>query len=156
MATSHSGLPVAVDVEAIRVLAADLRRVSPAAWQATKTSLTAGAEMVLRDAEAFAARGGKTGGGSKRIASSGQVLPITSRGRMTVRFGGDAAWFAPIIENRGRGMVEHPTFGHEPKTNKNGLPAFLDPAVRKNRPAIIALVERTVGDRVVRIVEGGY
>lgn len=156
MSTSYTGLPVAVDVEAIRVLAADLRRVSPAAWEATKAELATGAELVLRDAEARASTGGKTGGGSKRVASSGEVMPITSRGRVQVRFGGDEAWFAGIIENRGRGMVTHPTFGHDPRTNKNGLPAFLGPAVAKNRPAILALVDRAVGDRVVKIVEGGY
>lgn len=153
MATT--GLPVTVDVEAIRVLAQDLRRVSPAVWEATKAELRAGAELVLRDAEARARTGGKSGAGSSRIASSGVVMPITA-GRLRVRFGGDDAWFAQIIENRGRGMVEHPTFGHEPKTNKNGLPAFLAPAVAKNRLKILAIVDRTVGDQVQKIVEGGY
>ena len=54
MATSHTGLPVSVDVDAIRVLAADLRAVSPAAWVATKRGLAVGGELVLKDAQANA------------------------------------------------------------------------------------------------------
>jgi hypothetical protein len=149
MATSHSGLPVAVDVEAIRVLAADLRRVSPAAWAATKAGLAKGGELVLKDAQANASF-------SSRIPSSG-VVQVSPSGGVRVRFGGDGAPDAAPIENKGKGHVKHPVFGNRSVwTNKNSPPAFLSPAVNKNRVQILAIVERTVGDRVVKIVEGGY
>ena len=149
MATSHTGLPVAVDVEAIRVLAADLRRVSPAAWAATKVALAKGGELVLRDAQANASY-------SSRIPASG-VVQVSATGGVRVRFGGDEADDAAPIENKGKGFVKHPVFGNRGVwTAKNSHPAFLAPAVNKNRVQILAIVERAVGDRVQKIVEGGY
>lgn len=147
--TSQTGLPVTVDVEALRVLAADLRSVAPAAWKETKAALAKGGALVLNDAQANASY-------SKRIPGSG-VVQVTSAGSVRVRFGGDAAPDAAPIENEGKGHVRHPVFGNrEVWTSENSHAAFLAPAVNKNRAAILSIVEQTVGDRIQRIVEGGY
>ena len=45
-----------------------------------------------------------------------------------IDFGGGDAWIAVPIENRGAGDVTHPTFGHDPITNKNSHAAFLMPS----------------------------
>lgn len=147
--TSHTGLPVAVDVDAIKVLAADLRSVAPAAWAATKRGLAEAGELVLRDAQQNASY-------SHRIPGTG-VVQVTNAGVVRVRFGGDQAPDAAPIENEGKGHVRHPVFGNRAVwTNKNSHPAFLAPAVNKNRAQILEIVQNTVGDQVQRIIQRGY
>lgn len=128
--------PISVDVEGLKVLADRLRAIAPEvrkAWRAEAAAL--GREIKADAAQRFAR--------APVIANSGKVH-VTTYGNAVVSFGGGEAWRAPIIENRGEGMVEHPTFGHEPVTNKNGLPAGLHPALNAHRAQAVVRLSAAV------------
>ena len=124
--------PISVNVDELKFLADRLRMIAPEALKAWRREAAALGEEIKTDAADRARR-------SSRIAASGKVR-ITRYGNVVVTFGGGDAYIAPIIENKGDGMVEHPTFGHEPKTNKNGLPAFLHPALNAHRERAVTVL----------------
>lgn len=128
--------PISVDVEQLQFLADRLRMIAPEAMKAWRKEAAALGEEIKADAAGRLAR-------APRVAASGRVR-VSRWGNVTVRFGGGDAYIAPIIENRGEGMVEHPTFGHEPKTNKNGLPAFLHPALNAHRAQAVARLSAAI------------
>jgi hypothetical protein len=138
--------PISVDVEELKFLADRLRMVAPAALRAWRAESAALGEEIRADAASRASR-------SERIAASGKVR-VTKYGNVIVSFGGGDAYIAVPIENAGKGFVEHLTFGHAPKTNKNGLPAFLHPAMNANRGKAVAAVGAAV-DAGIKAAELG-
>lgn len=128
--------PISVDVEQLQFLADRLRMIAPAALRAWRAEAAALGEEIRADAAGRASR-------SQRIAASGKVR-VTRYGNAVVSFGGGDAFIAPIIENKGDGMVEHPTFGHPPVTNANGLPAFLHPALNAHRAQAVTALSTAI------------
>ena len=131
--------PIEVNVDELKFLADRLRSLGPEilkAWRADSRAL--GEEIKADAAERFAR--------SPTIAASGRVR-TTKWGNVIVEFGGGNAWKAPIIENRGQGMVMHPVFGNlhgQSDTNVNGLPAGLNPALNANRGKAIAVLSAAI------------
>lgn len=131
--------PIVVDVEELKFLADRLRAIAPEAMKAWRAEALALGEEIKADAAGRASR-------SQRIAGSGQVR-VGRWGNVTVRFGGGDAFIAPIIENRGQGMVMHPVYGNkrgQSSTNKNGLPAFLHPALNAHRAQAVVRLSAAV------------
>lgn len=128
--------PISVDVEELKFLADRLREIAPEARKAWRREAVALGREIKADAAGRVSR-------SPRIAASGKVR-VTAYGNVVVSFGGGDAYIAPVIENKGDGMVEHPTFGHAPITNVNGLPAFLHPALNANRGKAVAVLGAAV------------
>ena len=127
--------PISIDTEELKFLADRLRALAPEALKAWRREVAALGRDIEQDAAGRASR-------SSRVAGSGR-LRVTKWGNAVISFGGGDAYIAPIIENRGDGMVVHPVFGNlhgQASTNANGLPAFLHPALKAARPkAVIAL-----------------
>lgn len=127
---------ISFDARQLSLLARDFRRVAPKTYQASQRAVRA----VAVEIEVDAARRSSF---SKRISSSGKVRMMGLNA--TITFGGGNAWIAVPIENRGEGHVTHPTFGHDPKTNKNSHPAFLEPAFDEQA----ARVDQVLADAVI-------
>jgi hypothetical protein len=131
--------PIEVDVDELKFLAERLRSLGPEilkAWRADSRAL--GEDIKADAAQRF--------GRSPSIAASGKVR-TTRWGNVIVQFGGGDAWRAPIIENKGDGMVVHPVFGNkngQSSTNLNGLPAGLHPALNANRDKSIAVLSAAI------------
>lgn len=131
--------PIEVDVDELKFLADRLRNLGPEILKAWRADSRALGEDIRADA---ARRFGR----SPTIAASGKVR-TTRWGNVIVQFGGGDAWKAPIIENKGDGMVEHPVFGNlhgQSDTNLNGLPAGLHPALEANRSKSIAVLSTAI------------
>lgn len=147
MASSKSGIPVAVDTRALSRLARDLRAASPEAWKAYRLAVREVAEVVKRDAQSRSSY-------SKRIPDSMRIR-TTAAGNVKLIAGGDAAPNAAAIENRGRGFVRHPVFGdRENWTDKNSHPAFLAPALADHQEEVARAIEDAVYAAVERAVRG--
>ena len=131
--------PISVDVEELKFLADRLRQIAPEALKAWRREAVALGEEIKQDAAGRASR-------SKRISSSGKVR-VSKFGNVVVSFGGGDAYIAPIIENKGDGMVMHPVYGNkrgQQSTNKNGLPAFLHPALNAKRSKAVVVLGAAV------------
>lgn len=140
MATS--GIPVYADTAALSRLSRQLRAASKVAWQAYKAGAAAGAEIVLKDAQARA-------GYSTQIPRSGRVT-VGAGGNPKVVF---TAPNATPIENRGRGMVRHPVYGHRDRwTAKHSHPAFAAPALAAHAEEVVSLVEKALVDAISRVL----
>lgn len=140
MATS--GIPVYADTAALSRLSKQLRAASRVAWKAYRVGAMAGAEIVLKDAQARASY-------SKQIPGSGRV-GVTAGGNPKVVF---TAPNAAPIENRGKGFVRHKVFGHDDRwTDKNSHPAFGRPALDAHASEVVALVERALVDAISRVL----
>ena len=139
--------PIAVDVEELKFLADRLRSLAPEILKAWRAEAVALGQEIKDDAAQRYSR-------SKRISGSGRVR-ISRYGNVVVQFGGGDAWIAVPIENRGKGMVEHPTFGHMPKTNKNGLPAGLHPALNAKRGKAVVVLGAAVNAGIKAADLGG-
>lgn len=146
---SKAGIAVVADTSQIARLAKDLRRASPAAWKACRTSLRAAGQVVADDAKGRAAF-------STRIPNSIRVR-VTSGGNVKVIAGDATATDAAPIENKGKGHVRHPVFVPKAKlpgppgswTEKNSPPAYLGPALEAHREEAAKAIE----DAVVHAVE---
>lgn len=140
MATS--GIPVYADTAALSRLSKQLRAASKVAWKAYKVGATAGAEIVLRDAQGRASY-------SEQIPGSGRVT-VGANGNPKIVFKAPNA--API-ENSGKGFVRHPVFGNrEAWTNKNSHAAFAAPALAAHQEEVVALVEKALVDAISRVL----
>lgn len=133
---------VTADTSSFGKFATDLRRSVLVADAASRVATRAGAQSILKDAQARASF-------STRIPGSGHVRVV--RGGYEVVFGGSSAPDAAPIENRGKGYVTHPVFGREgTMTNKNSRPPFIQPAIDRFRPTASRVVGGPIVDAVVR------
>lgn len=140
MATS--GIPVYADTAALSRLSKQLRAASKVAWKAYKVGAAAGAEIVLKDAQARASF-------SQQIPQSGRVS-VSAGGNPRVVF---TAPNAAPIENKGRGHVRHPVHGHRDRwTDKNSPPAFAAPALEAHAEEVVALVEKALVEAISRVL----
>lgn len=113
------GFGIIADTSAFKKLASNWRRAAPASEKAAQKVLRTVALEVVAE--------------TKERASFSRHIPVTVKVRMAglnarISAGGSSAWWAVPIENRGKGNVEHPTFGHDPVTSKGSHPAFLMPS----------------------------
>jgi hypothetical protein len=139
-------MPIVLDIDELRSFAQRLRETSPAAWRAyRKEALAIGNEM-LAEAKQRAAF-------SPKIAASGRVT-VQANGNVVVKFGGPDAWWVVPIENRGRGNVSHPTFGHEPITDLNSHAAILHPVFVQNRDRYVNRIRAALHTAVQQAVSG--
>lgn len=140
MATS--GIPVYADTAALSRLSRQLRSASKVAWKAYRVGAAAGAEIVLKDAQGRASY-------SKQIPGSGKVR-VGAGGNPKIVF---TAPNAAPIENKGRGFVRHPVYGHRDRwTNKNSHAAFAQPALDAHAAEVVALVEKALTDAISRVL----
>lgn len=148
-------MKVTVDTSQFKQLARDLLKAAPAAEAASLKAMLAAAELVKRDAVMrVSAWPTKAGNGSARIAGAIRVRMV-SRNRVVVEVDGAQAPEAAPIENRGKGNVRHPVFGHRDRmTNKGSHPAFLAPAREQARPVAEAAIEKAGVEAVRREVTG--
>lgn len=131
--------PIEVDVHELQFLADRLRSLAPEILKAWRTDARALGEEIKDDAARRFAR-------SPAIAATGRVR-ITRWGNPIISFGGGDGWKAPIIENKGEGMVMHPVFGNkngQSDTNENGLPAGLHPALNAYRSKSVAVLSAAI------------
>lgn len=141
---STTGIPIVVDVSALRNLARDLRRVAPEAYKELQAEMKVAGEKVAADARERVSY-------SPRIQASIRVR--TSPGNFKVQAGGDSAPDAAPIENGGKGFVRHPVFGdREAWTSKNSHPAFLAPALEANAPAVAEAVDAAISRAAEKVL----
>lgn len=141
-------LAVRIDSRSIARASREVRRASPEAWKALRVRLREIGQVVAGDARGDASY-------SDRIPQSVKVR-VTGGGNVKVVMGGDAAPNAVPIENKGRGFVRHPTFGHKDRwTSKNSRPAILLPAFARRADWALAEMERAYLDTFIRVFEGG-
>lgn len=145
---SQAGVGIALDTSSFRRLAADLRRGAPLVYRDAHAAFRLALEPIAEDARArssFSSRIEYT----IKIRGSGLSLKIVA--------GGEQAPDAAPIENRGRGHVRHPTWGHRDRwTDKNSPPAYLTPAfeagqerfLRECEAALMASVDRVIAGRL--------
>lgn len=146
---SQSGIPIYADTRQLTRLAADLRAASPEAWSACRRALRVAGELVAEDAR-------QRVGYSSRIEYTIKVR-TGGRGIVKVVAGGEGAPDAAPIENRGRGFVRHPTFGHRDRfTAKNSHPAYLSPALDAHREEVLKIIEESVTGAVMGVIEGRF
>ena len=128
-----TGVPIAIDVSALRELARDLKRVGPELARELQAGMKEAADVVASEAE-------RRADFSTRIP--GSIRRRTSLANFKVTAGGDAAPDAAPIENRGKGHVRHPVFGdREVWTEKNSPPAFLAPALDAKTDQVVEIVD---------------
>lgn len=138
---------VTVESGGLKKLAQAARRADRDIARTLRTGLKAAGEIVARDARSRAAF-------SSRIPSSIKVS--TARGSVTVKAGGSSAPDAAPIENKGKGHVRHPVFGHmNVWTDKNSPPAYLHPALDAKREEAHLAVREAVLE-TVRLLEGKF
>lgn len=141
---STSGIPIVVDVSALRTLAKALKDVGPEAYKELQAEMKAAGEKVAADARQRVAY-------SPRIVASIKVR--TSPGNFKVLAGGESAPDAAPIENGGKGYVRHPVFGdRDTWTSKNSKPAFLAPALAANAPEIAAGLDAAISKAVKKVL----
>ena len=126
---------IVADTSAMKKLAANFRMANAQAYRAAQKVLRGVALEVYADAK------GRSSFSSK-ISSSGKVRMAGLNAK--IDFGGGQAWIAVPIENRGKGDVTHPTFGHDPITNKNSHAAFLMPAFDAKVDAYVVALKAAV------------
>lgn len=122
-----SGEGGGIDTRDFHKFAAALRRGSPVAAKELRLNLRGAGEIVAKKVRDKAPGSIK---GSVKVRAAGASVTVTA--------GNNGKWWAIPIENKGRGNVSHPTFGHDPITNKNSHPAFFHPAVEESRPELEA------------------
>lgn len=138
---------VRIDARSIARASREIRRASPEAWKALRVRLREIGEVVAADARSDADY-------STRIPGSVKVR-VTGGGNVKVVMGGDAAPNAVPIENKGRGFVRHPTFGHRDRwTSKNSKPAILLPAFARRSEWALEAMEKAYLDTFIRVFEG--
>ncbi len=141
---SRGGTPILADTKALARLASDLRRASPEAWRACRTSLRVAALPIAEDIRQATSY-------SSRIPATVRIR--TGRGNVRILIGGPAAPNAAPIENHGKGHVRHPVFGdREDFTDKNSHPAFAEPVVNKHREPFAREVGGAITDAVTRVI----
>jgi hypothetical protein len=145
---SSTGTPIVVDTRALSRLARDLRRSAPKVYANYRVRSKAAMMVVANDARSRASY-------SDRIAGSVSNPRATATGNVKVSAGGPSAPDAAAIENRGKGFVRHPTFGHEPWTSLNSHPAFLAPAFDAHREMVMKAIESAFMDAVNEAIRGG-
>lgn len=140
-------LAVRIDARSIARASREVRRASPMAWKALRLELLHVGQVVADDAKADASY-------SKRIPGTIKVR-VTAGGNVKVVMGGDAAPNAVPIENRGRGRVRHPVYGHMDRwTSKNSHPAILLPAFARRSDWALEEMEKAYMDTFIRVFEG--
>lgn len=143
------------DTTGLSELAFHLRYgVGAEVFAAVQTQLVVIAERVAEDAKVRAelpklAKGPEQGQISTRIADSIKVRR-TKGLQVQVIAGGPNAPHAAPLENKGRGNVTHPTFGHDPWTNKNSRPAYLHPAMEAQRAEMEPRIQEVVSKAAER------
>lgn len=130
---ANSSGNIHIDTIELKALSEQLEVLGPGVVEEIRSALRDGL-IVLRD------EARRNSAYSSRIP--GSIRTRTNKARMAgyVTAGGKAAPDAAAIENKGKGYVRHPTFGHLPWTNKSSHPAFFAPAVEKKKDEVQAIV----------------
>jgi len=159
---ARTGMLFAVDTREIGAFARDLRLVGPASANTMRAAMAESGELVRKSAREKAAfsTGGSTTSvrlGHKGIPSSIQKSFGFQRGVywFRVRAGGKQAPQAAPLENEGKGHPRHPLYGNKQYWYTNSTPAFMEPALRENTPAILALTESALDEAIAVSIYGG-
>lgn len=146
--TSISGVAVYVNTKAYNRLAADFKKTYPEAYKSAQVALRALLKRTLSQAAANAAAF------SDRIPQSGKTRMRGLNG--AVQFGdtgSTGASDAAPIENRGKGFVRHPVFGHmDVWTSTNSHAAFLSPAFDATKDEALEILDNAVFGAMERSV----
>lgn len=153
--TSRTGISAVADTRGLSRLARDLRRAAPEAWRAYRLAARAAAQPTLKDARARASYSRRRDERNSRGIPASLRIRVTAGGNVKVVAGGARAPNAAPIENRGRGFVRHPVFGHRDRwTSKGSHPAFLAPAFDAHREAAVRVIEEAVTMAVEQALRG--
>ena len=128
---------IIVDTQGFKRMASNFRKAAPQSYRAAQKVLRVTALAVATDAK---------GRSSFSTRISGSVKVRMAGLNAKVQAGGGPAYIAVPIENKGLGDVTHPTFGHDPITNKNSHPAFMKPSFESHVAEYIEALKVAVRD----------